>query len=84
MQKQVELQNVINQMQVNHFMDLKKTITNIESELSRLEQQKIQEAAMLEVLPARYELNMKAFSEKMPEIYSFFKNYKPVKKFRFY
>ncbi|WP_279466637.1 hypothetical protein [Aeromonas veronii] len=53
-------------------MDLKKTITNIESELSRLEQQKVQESAMLEVLPARYEVNMRAFSERMPDVFSFF------------
>ncbi|MFB2829277.1 6-hydroxymethylpterin diphosphokinase MptE-like protein [Aeromonas jandaei] len=65
-------------------MDLKKSIINIENELSRLEQQKVQEKAMLEVLPTRYELNMEAFSERMPEVFSFFEKYKPVKPFRIF
>ncbi|MCR3959464.1 DUF115 domain-containing protein [Aeromonas veronii] len=65
-------------------MDLKKTITNIESELSRLEQQKVQESAMLEVLPARYEVNMRAFSERMPDVFSFFEKYKPARPFQFF
>ncbi|MFB2866211.1 6-hydroxymethylpterin diphosphokinase MptE-like protein [Aeromonas sp. MdU4] len=65
-------------------MDIYKKITNVESELSRLEQQKIQEAAMLEVLPVRYDLNMKAFAERMPDIHDYFKEYKPVRPFRFF
>ena len=42
-------------------MDFNKNITHVENELSRLELQKRQEAAMLDVLPARYERNMAAF-----------------------
>nr|WP_279486879.1 hypothetical protein [Aeromonas veronii] len=53
-------------------MDIKQEITNIESELVRLERQKQQEIAMLEVLPVRFAMNMDAFKEFMPSIYDFF------------
>lgn len=65
-------------------MDFNKNITQVENELSRLELQKKQEAAMLDVLPARYELNMAAFEKYMPGIHEFFKDYQPVRPFRFF
>lgn len=65
-------------------MDFNKNITHVENELSRLELQKRQEAAMLDVLPARYEINMAAFEKYMPGIHEFFKDYQPVRPFRFF
>ncbi|WP_429181087.1 motility associated factor glycosyltransferase family protein [Aeromonas salmonicida] len=66
------------------MMDFNKKINDIESELIRLELQKTQEAAMLDVLPVRYDLNMTALEKYMPDIYSFFKNYVPERAFRFF
>ncbi|MHC3400556.1 motility associated factor glycosyltransferase family protein [Aeromonas veronii] len=65
-------------------MDIHQKITDIEHELARLAQQKQQEAAMQEVLPLRYELNMAAFAKYMPAIHQFFKGYLPVRPFRFF
>ncbi|MGL4249102.1 MAG: motility associated factor glycosyltransferase family protein [Aeromonas sp.] len=65
-------------------MDIKKEIKNIECELARLEKQKQQEMAMLEVLPVRFSMNMEAFKKIMPSIYDFFKEYKPARPFRFF
>ncbi|BCK63795.1 hypothetical protein KAM338_26550 [Aeromonas caviae] len=66
------------------MMDFNKKINEIESELTRLERQKEQEAAMLDVLPVRYELNMMALEKYMPDIYNFFKDYVPERAFRFF
>ncbi|HHQ4683457.1 TPA: 6-hydroxymethylpterin diphosphokinase MptE-like protein [Aeromonas veronii] len=65
-------------------MDIRQEITNIESELVRLEKQKQQEIAMLEVLPVRFAMNMDAFKKFMPSIYVFFESYQPVRPFRFF
>ncbi|WP_164464944.1 6-hydroxymethylpterin diphosphokinase MptE-like protein [Aeromonas dhakensis] len=65
-------------------MDFNKNIKDAEHELSRLARQKEQEAAMLEVLPVRHELNMAAFEKYMPGIHAFFKEYQPVRPFRFF
>ena len=65
-------------------MDIHHKIHDVESELARLALQKQQEAAMLEVLPVRYELNMAAFAKYMPAIHDFFKEYQPAKPFRFF
>lgn len=65
-------------------MDIKQEITNIESELVRLEKQKQQEIALLELLPVRFTMNMDAFKKFMPSIYDFFESYKPVRSFRFF
>ncbi|MEJ6116235.1 motility associated factor glycosyltransferase family protein [Aeromonas salmonicida] len=65
-------------------MDFNKNIADVENELSRLERQKKQEAAMLDVLPVRHQLNMAAFAKHMPGIHDYFKDYQPVRPFRFF
>ncbi|EKP0261932.1 motility associated factor glycosyltransferase family protein [Aeromonas sobria] len=65
-------------------MDIKQEISNIESEITRLEKQKQQEIAMLEVLPVRFAMNMDAFKKFMPSIYDFFESYIPARPFRFF
>lgn len=55
-------------------MDIKQEITNIESELVRLERQKQQEIAMLEVLPVRFAMNMDAFKNSC-QVYMIFLNH---------
>lgn len=52
--------------------------------MARLARQKEQEHAMAEVLPVRFERNMQAFREMIPEIFHFYKNYKPNKKIEFF
>lgn len=65
-------------------MDFESKINSLEVELGRLRAQQEQEQAMLEVLPARFEMNMTAFSYYIPDIYEKFKSYNPVSGFSFF
>ncbi|WP_349921768.1 motility associated factor glycosyltransferase family protein [Aeromonas veronii] len=65
-------------------MDITQKIGEIEAELSRLSQQHEQEAAMVQMLPLRFQNNMEAFKKYMPDIHDFFVDYQPVRPFRFF
>ena len=52
--------------------------------LEQLTNQYIQEQAMKEVLPIRFEKNMKFLQENLPKLYHQFKNYKPQRAFEFF
>ena len=65
-------------------MDFKKDIEFLETEIMRLNNQREQEEAMAQVLPARFEQNMAAFQNFLPDIHKQFYNYQPAKPFRFF
>lgn len=65
-------------------MDIRKDIEFLEAELLRLKNQRTQEAAMLDVLPIRFERNMTAFKKYIPSIYEQFHNYTPQRNFKFF
>lgn len=65
-------------------MDMDKDIQNIESEIIRLQRQKEQEQAMLDVLPVRFDNNMAAFKKYIPSVYEQFKTYNTTRPFRFF
>lgn len=65
-------------------MEIGIKIDVLEAEVIRLQQQKEQEQAMAEVLPIRFENNMAAFEKQIPAIYEKFKDYNPVRPFRFF
>lgn len=65
-------------------MSLNKDIASLETELLRLNTQKEQESAMIEVLPIQFEKNMLAFSNFLPAIYEQFENFSPQRGFQFF
>lgn len=65
-------------------MDMDKDIQHIENEIMRLQQQKEQEQAMIDVLPVRFDRNMAAFQNFIPSVYEKFKDYNPARPFRFF
>lgn len=65
-------------------MDMDKDIQHIEAEVIRLQRQKEQEQAMIDVLPVRFDNNMAAFQTFIPSIYEQFKDYNPTRPFRFF
>lgn len=65
-------------------MDIDKDIQHIEAEIIRLKRQKEQEMAMIEVLPVRFESNMRALKNYIPSVYEQFKDYNPTRPFRFF
>ena len=65
-------------------MDIDKDIQHIEAEIIRLKRQKEQEKAMVEVLPVRFESNMRALKNHIPSVYEQFKDYNPTRPFRFF
>ncbi|MGE6139811.1 6-hydroxymethylpterin diphosphokinase MptE-like protein [Aeromonas rivipollensis] len=65
-------------------MDMDKDIQHIEAEIIRLQRQKEQEQAMIDVLPVRFDNNMAAFKKYIPSVYEQFKTYNPARPFRFF
>ncbi len=65
-------------------MDMNEGIDFLETEILRLNRQKEQEAAMVEVLPVRFERNLDAFRKYIPAIYEQFFDYEPKSKLEFF
>ena len=64
--------------------DITDQLVETEQLFERLKEQAEQEAAMVAILPVRFEANIVAFDKYMPEIAVKFKNYAPIRSFRFF
>jgi Uncharacterized protein conserved in bacteria len=64
--------------------DIHQLLAETEDKVAKLTLQAQQEAAMVEVLPLRFEQNMSAFKKYIPHLADKFKSYKTTRPFRFF
>jgi Uncharacterized protein conserved in bacteria len=66
------------------MQDLNEILADAEKRLAKLSMQAEQEKAMAEVLPYRFQENMKALHKYLPDVAAIFESYTPTRSFRFF